>query len=240
MSKISFENYGKLSESDQIETVVAGRYPIQREAEKLIPLDIVKKLSLKPEDTLMEIGCGTGNLLIPLCFFVNEATGIDHPNAIERLKKRFNSKDLTLIPGNFFDLKINKQFSKILIYSVLLCLSDENEVIDFIQKALDLLSPNGQMLLGDIPNKDLKRRFLSSGEGRSFQEEWAKKINTQEKLLFDIHVDPKTVDFDDAMLQRITDHVAKLGYESAIMRQPQNLPFGNTREDILIYSPDNS
>ena len=69
---ISFENYKKLASSDELSwTQRSGRYEIQSQSEKLIIFDIVSKLNLCPSDCLLEVGCATGNLLLPLSFLVS-------------------------------------------------------------------------------------------------------------------------------------------------------------------------
>jgi ubiquinone/menaquinone biosynthesis C-methylase UbiE len=95
MSRKSFENYGKLSASLNNHTAIAGRYPVQEEAEKNILPDIIKKLHLNFLDNFLEIGCGTGNLLIPVAFLVRNATGIDHTSCLKSLRQRCDSENKT-------------------------------------------------------------------------------------------------------------------------------------------------
>lgn len=236
MSRISFDNYGRLAASDHSFTVVAGRYTGQQAAEEKIPGDVSGKLDLKPDDTLLEIGCGTGNILLPLFSLVQAATGIDHPAIIKRMGQRHNEDEIKGIPGNFLDLKIDSLFDKILIYSVLHNLSDEREVTSFIDKALGLLKPGGKMLVGDIPNQDLKERFLSSPEGKKFIEQWQIKMQSVPAPDLDIADDPQTVAFDDAFMRRLIADIEGEKFNCTILGQPSDLPFGHTRHDLLIES----
>src|SRR5208283_3546843 len=124
MSRISFENFGKFAELLDEYTVISGRYLIQGESERRITGDILKKLELQPGDSVLEIGCGAGNLLIPISFLVGEITGIDHESCIRRLKARFpEGNNVSLIAGNFLDVSLDKKYEKILCYSVLHYLS---------------------------------------------------------------------------------------------------------------------
>jgi len=238
MSSISYENYGILAESLSDHTRVAGRYECQREAEKRILVDVVHKLALSPRDRLLEIGCGTGNLLIPLSFIVREVTGVDHPSCVSAFSKRFHADSITLIGMNFFDCQNDAlgSFDKILIYSVLHYLS-EDELILFVDKALSLLLPGGKMLLGDLPNVSRKERFLSSKEGKDFAAEWDKKMgqagdkNNRTSVRQE---DRDTVVFNDATMLSLLGHIRKEGFHAYILPQPGSLPFGHTREDILI------
>ena len=83
----AYEQFGKRATQANFQEI-AGRFAFQKKSEQYLLFDIVEKLSLMPKDDLLEIGCGAGNLLIPLSFFVNSAAGVDHPNLLKRLKSR--------------------------------------------------------------------------------------------------------------------------------------------------------
>jgi 2-polyprenyl-3-methyl-5-hydroxy-6-metoxy-1,4-benzoquinol methylase len=235
MSKISFENYGNRARQCANDTVVAGRYVIQSSAEKLILPDIIGKLALAANDSLLDIGCGAGNLTIPLSFWVKDVTGIDHPSCIERFQRRFCTAAIKLVSGNFLEIEIHSRFDKILCYSVLHYLSDEAEVFAFIDKALALLVPGGRVLFGDIPNTSKKRRFLASAHGQQFEREWRNEqqrceITTPTQLTSDSDL----VQFDDQFLIRIMRRYRSQGFYAYILPEDPELPFGHTREDIVI------
>lgn len=234
MSRISFDNYGRLAKSDHSFTVIAGRYSAQQAAEEKIPLDILSKLDMKTEYNFLDIGCGTGNLLIPLSAHVSEVTGIDHPFLIKLLKQRSKGFRFKGITGNFLDLEIAGHFDRILIYSVLHYLSDEDEVVRFIDKALGLLKAGGKMLIGDIPNQDMKERFLSSPEGKSFIKQWRREMEEAPNLDLDLPDDPETATFDDAFMSRLIASIECRNFICTILGQPPDLPFGNSRYDLLI------
>lgn len=240
MGRKSFENYGRMAKCLTNHTVIAGRYPLQEDAERNIMADIARKLDLKAHDTVLEIGCGTGNLLIPLASLVREVVGIDHASCLNSLKKRTKKKNICLIPGNFLDLSIDSSFEKILCYSVLHYLRDKDEVIQFIGKGLLLLAPGGMALFGDIPNQSRKSRFLQSEKGKHFATAWQKAVADQaDRGTEQIALDPdhELVAFDDNLTMKILGHFRNQGYDTYIFPQPPDLPFGNTREDILIVRP---
>lgn len=242
MGRISFENYGERAKLSNNYTVIAGRYSIQKEAEKYIFLDVISKLNINPKDKCLDIGCGAGNILIPLSFLVKEITGIDHSLVIEKLKKRFpNSNKIKLISGNFLDLKIDKIYNKILVYSVLHYLADEKEVLEFIDKTVSLLAPGGKILFGDIPNKSKKEKFLLSQKGKEFINEWEHKLSFHQKndkseasLLDKLKKDENIVEFDDIFILKIIKKLRNCNLLAYILPQPPELPFGYTREDILV------
>jgi len=234
MSRISFENYGKLVNECIDPTIISGRYLSQREQERNILVDIINKLKINSHDTCLDIGCSVGNILIPLSFLVKFITGIDHPNCIEALKKRINSDNINLIEGNFIDIDEEEigKFDKILIYSVLHYLSDEQEVMFFIKKSLSLVNPGGKLLLGDLPNVSRKKRFINSEFGKEFDKNW--KIQNIDQSSGHFTKDHKNIIFNDALILSIISKIRDMGHHAYILPQPSFLPCGYTREDILI------
>jgi 2-polyprenyl-3-methyl-5-hydroxy-6-metoxy-1,4-benzoquinol methylase len=246
VSRISFENYGRRARKLADATLATARYTIQKAAQKRIVADVAAKLDLQPEDRLLEIGCGIGMLLVPLSFLVEQATGIDHRSCVQRLQRSFCGENLRLVAGNFLDAKVRVQergalgFDKILCYSVLHYLSDEDEVFAVLDRALGLLEPGGRVLLGDLPNESLKERFLSSPAGRAFTKSW-KKAQAKERAEngpeLGLPEDPRLVHFDDALVLKICADCRRRGFDAYILPQQGDLPFGHTREDLLIVRP---
>ena len=83
----SWEYYSTLANQDISETMKNGRYPFQEDAERRIVPDVMRKLAPKPDDILLDIGFGTGTILVPFSFVVREAYGIDNANAVANLSK---------------------------------------------------------------------------------------------------------------------------------------------------------
>lgn len=242
MSRITFENFAARAQQAISYTEMAGRHSIQAEPEKNVPADVAGKLELCANDSLLEIGCGTGNLLLPVSHLVRTATGLDHAAILEVLRSRLREEtNITLIPGNFLDVTLNEQFSKILIYSVLHYLTDQAEVLEFIRRAVSLLAPGGMLLLGDIPNKDKHRRFLASERGKRFESEWSRTVAAQASkpvelpALRTLPQDDKLADFDDGSILEILRSARQSGLEAYVLRQSEDLPVCFSREDILIH-----
>jgi cyclopropane fatty-acyl-phospholipid synthase-like methyltransferase len=240
MSLISFENYKKIAKKVKLsDTVVSGRYEFQMEAEKKIILDVMNKLHIQPTDNLLDIGCGPGTLLFPLSYMVKEICGIDNEAAIKRIHGKIQkSENITTIAGNFLeiDLSSSKSFSAILIYSVIHYLESNDELIQFLSKALKLLAPGGRMLIGDIPNTEKKLRYEKSPFGMSQVEVWKEKVNNIHLPTSELPVDPDLIVIDDDCYLRILKFARSQGFESYLLPESDNLPFGRTRDDILIVA----
>lgn len=218
---------------------IAGRYGFQKQAEQYLLHYLLEKLSLSPSDDLLEIGCGAGNLLIPLSFFVHSTTGIDHPNLLAQIKSRLprDTETMTLVPGEFPATEIPGTFSRMLIYSVIHYLHDEEEVLAFIRKAVGLLRPGGKMLIGDIPNSDIKARFLATERGKKFAAEWQEKVAATSRDGHQENETPVTdaslVSINDVVVEKIVMMLEELHIHALRVRQPETLSFCFTREDLI-------
>ena len=224
-------------------TVIGGRYAIQRGAERLIVMDVAKKLNIGPDDRLLEIGCGPGNLLIPLSFMVQAAVGIDHPNVCRFLNARFTDPKIQTIECNFLDYEpvADEAYDKVLTYSVLNTLSDQTEAIEFVDKAVGLVAPGGRLLLGDIANVDRKKRFLNSDAGKEFEVKWREKTVHFSASLWQPHYpkDDRLFQPTDRFVLSLMERYRARGFDTCLLAQPPDLPFGRTREDLLVRRPFN-
>lgn len=236
-----FDIYGETYASDMSDTERAGRYGEQLEGEKEAVLDIVGKLQLSPADTFLDIGSGPGNFLIPISFLVARATAMDNAGAMERAKARFPADNVDYLVGSFPGMRPDKTYSRILIYSVLHCLGSLDQVRDFVFAALDCLEDGGRMLLGDLPNSDLKARFLNSEAGRKFDAEWRASRKPLGETVSGFHARMASTGmigtFDDAFLLSLMGDIRARGFHTYLMPQRPAMPFGNTREDILVVKP---
>ena len=238
-----FDAYGQLAKAGHDALAMSGRYRSQAGAEKHIVRDIAAKLEAASGNDLLEIGCGAGNLLIPLSFMVDSAVGIDHPEVIAQAQKRASLANLSYIAGPFPQNAPQRQFDRILIYSVIHYLPDMAQVTDFVMAATGMLARGGRMLIGDIPNSGLKQRFLASDFGIAFQKQWeAARQQTGESgkdaEIAGVFAGRKSVGtLDDAMILALAGKIREAGLHAYIERQHPDLPFGHTREDILVIRP---
>lgn len=238
MNKTPFESFGDLAEATSDYLAATARYRHQDPAKKKIYLDLIQTLGLSSDDVVLEIGCGVGELLVPLSYFVKTITGIDHPGCIKRLEERIvNVQNASSVKGNFLNVPIFNKFNKILCYSVLQYLQDEKEVFEFIDKALSLLRPKGRALFGDLPNASLKKRFLESETGKELDKQWRESIASSKNEI-NLNINENTVQFNDQLILNILKKYREEGYDAYVLSQPKDLPFGNTREDILIIKRD--
>lgn len=240
MGKNTFHNYALLAGEEITLTEKSGRYPSQQEAEKRIVLDVARKLAVRPDDSLLDIGSGIGQLTIPLSFLVEQVTVVDHPVVLEELQTRFKGPNISALPGDFLDVEVGRcKYQKVLMYSVIQTVADFDHFQLFIRKAIDALRPGGRFLLGDLPNRDKKRRFNESNEGTAFNETWARlegsKTDVREEALLP---DDERIEISDQLIVETLSYYRREGMHVYVLDQPVDLPWGRTREDLLFIKPD--
>ena len=112
-----------------------GRYKFQKKRKKIIN-EITKILELNKSDKIIDIGCGTGDVVIPLSRKVKSITAVDYPKIIDLLKKRSDKqrvKNMKFISSDMLKLKTKKKFNKVLAYSLIHYMKDKNQLKKFIK-----------------------------------------------------------------------------------------------------------
>ncbi len=248
--------YGKMAQEIADSTVAVGRSTFQKFSETYMIQDVMNKLELTKQDRVLEIGCGTGTLLFPLSVVVAEIYGIDHPHSIARLTSAPYPDSCHLIEGNWLedDFRL-PQMTKVIIYDVIHYTRSFEQAIAFIEKSLHCVPARGKILVGDIPNADRKKRFEASDYGKKFNEWWWKqreRFRTEEEIQRDQFLSAEIrkdeaanrgfssdnqvlyFEFTDDMIADAVRHFRRAGHECYTLPQKEYLPFGHTREDLLI------
>jgi len=121
-------------------------------------------------------------------------------------------------------------FDAVLAYGVVSVVFEEANLFAFVDAAVSLLADQGQLLLGDIPNATMRKRFMASPAGREYHK------------TFYAHLPPPEVVFnamtpgeiDDGVVLGLLARLRGAGLNAFAMSQAPGLPFANRREDILI------
>jgi 2-polyprenyl-3-methyl-5-hydroxy-6-metoxy-1,4-benzoquinol methylase len=235
---LSFEDYKRLAQSDHLtDYQKVGFESAHREEQEVnIFPDIASKVSnlSKPSVTVMDIGCGCSKPVRSLVKHTKESN--------QRLILVDSAEMLANLPDEEHVVKCSHEFPRneeflrtyesrvdvVIIYSVLQAIADFQNPFTFLDRAIDLLAPGGEILIGDITNISKKKRFLSSRGGAEFHERWSGESCPK------IDWNCKHSGFDDSTVLQILLRYRLMGLESYLLPQGGHMPLGNTREDVLV------
>src|SRR5262249_11295650 len=103
----------------------------------------------------------------------------------------------------------------------------------FVDAALSLLAPAGRLLLGDLPNASMRRRFLVSEAGRQHHRAYSGRDE-----------DPPvswptlpTGEIDDGIVIGLVVPAREAGFHAWVVPQASGLPMANRREDLICERP---
>ena len=129
--------------------------------------EILSRIGESQGQRVLEIGTGTGMLLLPLAAAAQRYDGLDFSaEAIERLSRVVERRGLTsvrLMARGADDLAdLPHDYDTIIVNSVLQYFPDAAYALRVIQRALDHLAPGGRLILGDLRHLGLLRHFQAS------------------------------------------------------------------------------
>jgi SAM-dependent methyltransferase len=240
--------YAALLKKEDINLAHAvGRRSEHLGAGKHIWADITSKLIFRKGATLLDIGCGYGEVT-RLCMKAAIEHNInlhliDITEALGLIRQEMGfeiSKHTYFWEGIFPEVALMTGFPKradfILVYSVL-HYTDHPE--RFVDAAVSLLASGGRLLLGDLPNVHKKGRFLSSYNGRKLEAVYRGVPQEQVpvyKNQFDYfeRCQDQNKKISDDLVERLVKKYRRRGYDVYVLPQTEGLPFSRTREDVLI------
>ncbi len=203
--------------------------------------DIVAKLEpMKDQGTLVvDLGCGCSEvpgLLVE--HTARHGQTLVLVDSEEMLKLTPSGAHVEKVAGKFPDMpalraRYQGKSKAVIVYSVLHYVFDGQDLYGFLDAAVSLLAPGGQLLLGDIPNVSKRRRFFASETGAAFHQAFMK---TDQRPL----VEPFVLEhskIDDGVVFGILLRYRAAGFDTYVVPQPRALPLQNRREDILIVRP---
>lgn len=121
----------------------------------------------------------------------------------------------------------------IIAYSVLHYVFVEGNVFTFLDRALQLLAPGGEMLIGDVPNISKRKRFFASAAGAAFHRQFTGR--DEDPAVSYLQVEDGKI--DDGVLLGLVLRARSAGCDAYLLPQPDDLPLANRREDLLVRKP---
>jgi hypothetical protein len=240
---IGFEDFKRFAKDENLSKYERIGFPddYRRDFERAIFSDIRQKLpnlELRGKRVL-DIGPGCSDLPrleIDLCR--NHDHHLTLVDSAEMLSLVPDEPFIEKIPARFPHCEelVSKSKGKmdvILCYSVIHYAVVETPIFHFLDTALTLLAPSGQMLIGDIPNISKRKRFFASEKGIGFHQQFMKTSDKPEVEFNRIEPDK----IDDAVVFVFLQRARAAGFDAYVVPQDSALPLANRREDILIVRP---
>ncbi len=187
----------------------------------VIAEDIKQKINLKASDTLLDVCCGNGILSVELARHCKQLTAIDFSDLlITQAKKNQAKNNIHFMQGDALNLDINTQFDKIVLYFSFQYFDTYDKGFLVIKNLKKHLKPNGNILLGDIPNATKKHIYYNTLQ---------KKIRLIKQTFLKQNDMGKF--WSETEMNKICE---QLNLQGELITQKQELPFYNYRFDYLI------
>jgi SAM-dependent methyltransferase len=239
---LTFERFRELAADPQLSSIEKIGFPDAYRAgfEDKIYADLVAKVpALAAEGSVvLDIGCGCSPLVHA---FIRQAQQqrqalylVDSPEMLAHVPA---ADGVHQVPGRYpecdpaFDA-VRGAVDAIVVYSVIQYVFVEASLAAFVDGLLGLLKPGGRVLIGDIPNASMRRRFIASDEGKRFQQAWGVTPESPEAR-FEISHGL----MDDSVVLSVLARARAAGFHAYAVPQHPELPMANRREDILIVRP---
>ena len=210
--------------------------------EEAIFRDICNKLlNLKlTGKNILEIGPGCSKLPIMLASLCSDNNSdLIYVDSSEMLAHLPDGPRISKFEGKFPDafadeiVKFTGKIDVIISYSVIQYVFTGGNLWDFIDRCLALLSNGGEILLGDIPNISMRKRFFSSEVGAISHRNYTGSDEGPEVIFNNLEIGQ----MDDSVVLGILARVRAQGFHAWVVPQGHSLPMANRREDILIRKP---
>lgn len=120
----------------------------------------------------------------------------------------------------------------ILAYSVVQYVHAEGGLMRFVDACLALLAPGGELLLADLPNTTMRKRFFASPAGEASHRAYTGRDEKPAPV-----TTPEAGQIDDGVVLALLAHARARGCHAWVMPQASDLPMANRREDVLIRRP---
>ena len=242
-AKLGFEDFRRLAADHSLSAYEKIGFPnsYREGKEPQIFADILAKLApiSRPGAVVLDIGPGCSDvprMLIAHCR--DHRQELHMVDSAEMLGQLEDAEGLHKTVAFYPDCpellaRLRGRADAIIVYSVVQYIFVDTNLFRFLDQTLALLAPGGSLLLGDIPNVSMRRRFFASEAGNQFHRDFT-GVNEDPVI---VHGQIEEGQIDDAVVFAILQRARAAGFNGYVMPQPSHLPLANRREDILIVRP---
>lgn len=118
---------------------------------------LVDQLYIKPDDQILDIGCGEGELTRALGVYCGSVTGIDQDEKAIGKAMELSADNVNFITGDAYYLsqKLKGEYDKIVCYATFQYFWSMENGQNMLKTIATSLADDGAIFLGDIPNQTL-------------------------------------------------------------------------------------
>lgn len=242
-AQLGFEDFRRLAADGSLSPYEKIGFPnsYREGKEEAIFTDIVRKLPQLERSGAVVLDVGPGCSDVPK-LLIEHATARNHElHLVDSAEMLGHLRDAPGVhkTAAFFPecpellQRLSGRTDAIIVYSVLHYIFVDTNLWRFLDSTLQLLAPGGALLLGDIPNVSMRKRFFSSDTGKAFHRAFTGADQDPEVPQHVIEAEH----IDDAVVFSILHRARLAGFHAYVIPQPAELPMANRREDILIIRP---
>lgn len=242
---LNYDSFRELAKNSSLSRYEKIGFPdaYRSNFEEKILADISVKIPalLGEKSVILDIGCGCSDLprllMKKATSLDQELILVDSEEMLDLLPSIENSKIEKVAAKypncNNLLLNLNERVNAVLVYSVIQYVFSEGNIFDFLDKSLALLAPGGRMLIGDIPNISMRKRFFVSERGISHHQNFTGSSDLPSVTFNSVEANQ----IDDSVVIAILSRARAAGFHGYVLPQGEDLPMANRREDILLVRP---
>ncbi len=145
-----------------------------------------RKLADQVGGPILDLGCGTGRILLPLVRDAHEVVGVDaSPTMLARLKARLKKNEASkaeIVEGDIRQISLQRKFPLVLCaFNTMMHLYERRDVEAFLAVVRAHLTPDG-IFAFDVMNPDL--RWLSRDSSRRWARTRFRHPRTGERMIY--------------------------------------------------------
>ena len=204
--------------------------------------DVLSKIPVTKNDVVLDVGCGTGVITIPLSKHCQHIHALDSgAKVLEKARARCKEEhvaNITYYLGSALDLPFEENsFNHVLMYGVIHLFENEEQVNRAVAQLVRVCKPGGRILIAEIPDQKSRQEF-----------EQRQKTPREMELLNDFNAN--RAEYDRLFKEHISNFpsaaplafdCAKLvaygetiGCQGSVVKQDIRQPFSLTRRDVVL------